>query len=993
MKAIKSLFGACLVLAIVFLPGGCNPAGGGGGVGGSTNTNTNGNTNTNTNTNGNGNDNSTPLEICESVGGEDADIDFGDLGKTRVVRSSVGNGRHIVLATGQTLGFDLDQPVRFCAVIPDNITMRDLTTGQDVPLTNDQLERINFVDEFGEVVSSRVQITLPDSLVAGHDYQVTLDAATLGLDGDFQQNPGTSMASNGTLPSGDGSAGGDFLQLFRTLSGITFLAGTNEAAGMALDANDNLYVVSENGLFGPFDAPKDVTDGDRLAPNLPALAKRPIVVDNDGMVIVKGRSDGIIFEVNPVTGLSTQIAVADDLTSFPNDSVLAPAGYASVERSAVEPGDVIFTDTSDVTVLDRRGAMGRKGGVHLVDRDSGKISEAYVSLFVPPQRTGEDQVVYGAFTPEEGSALEVHRLLPNGVVDRSVLTNPSSLAAVAGTAVIKLDDIQGREEYLILGRVDTSLVDLRQILTDDFDGVAVMIYNETESRLQVLFPLALDTFNFTSLGLFSDAVLTSDKNAVYVSLPSSSAVVEFAGFANGASSSGDPACDPSFDDDLAVAPATGAARVFRSTLGNGRHLLRSTPTVLEFDIDQPVPLCAVNANNITLRDLETGQDVSLASRRIKRWLFTDDANGVSLGSRIVIDLPPSLVTGSFYEITLNASALGLDGEFSSGGVNGRLPSGDNVNGGDFVQVFQVIEGDYFLTETGGAVGVDLDGDEALYAATSESMFGPFTAPATPAPVTTLSVGSNPSISGQELTKAGKPMVANDDPAAAALTYASLQNSRLYDADPVTGIVQIFQTDFGQSGPGSFEVDMIEAPAGFAGDYLHINSQRGVLIDVAASTTVALFTSNSQLLQFKSISVAPAALFGETVYLAASDFVATTFSMLQIAADGTPTDEFAPLVGATGEAGIRLQNYMGGGEYLILGDFDPGAAQLRTGQIRETSGATELILYNPAENRVQVIGSFSQGADMTFTQDLETVYTSHPTLRAVLRLQGMGAAQP
>ncbi len=958
------------------------------------------NANENGNGNLNGNDNGTgppQFVICRSTGGEDQDInfdDFGEFGTTRVVAGTIGEGRHLVVSEGRLLEFRLDQPVRFCAVTPDNITMRDLTTEQDIPLTQDQLQRVNLVDGTGRIVAARIVITLPAEVVVGHDYEVTLDSETIGLDGEFQENAGTTMASNGTLPSGDGNPGGDFVQIFRAISRINYLTDTRQSAGMALDATDNLYLVSENGLFGPFDAPKAVVDGDQLASNLPSLAKRTIVVDNDGKIIVKGGSaDGLIFEVDPATGVSTQIAQADDLTSHPNDSIVAPSGYASIERSAVEPGDVLFADTAQISVLDRRAAAGQKGGLDLVERPSGNISDAYVSLFVPPARGDEERLVYGAFTPEEGTALELHRILPNGVVDKSAWTNPSSLPEVAGTAVLKLDDIQGREEYLIIGRVDTALRDLKQILTDDFDGVSVMIYNATEDRLQVLFPLSLDLFNFSSFGLFSDIVLTSDLNTVYVSLPSASAVAQFAGFANGAASAGEPACDPSFDNAIGVPLASGTARVFRSTLGNGRHLLRSTPTVLEFDIDQPVPLCAVNADNIRLRDLGTGQDISLATRRIKRWLFSDAAGSVTLGSRIIIDLPASLVTGSFYELTLDAAALGLDGEFASAGLNGLLPSGDGTPGGDYVHIFQLIEGDYFVTETGGAAGVDLDGTDALYTATATNILGPFTAPGTPGPATTLSVGSGQEISGQELTKAGKPMAANDDSSAAAITYASLRDSKLYDADPVTGIAEIFQTDFGQSGPGSFEVDMIEAPASFAGDYLHINTQRGVLIDVAASTTVSLFTSSSQLFEFKSLSVPPADLFGELVYVAASDRSAGSFSMIQIEPDGTPTDVFTPLAGATGEAGIRLQDYLGDAEYLILGDFDPAGAQLRTGAIRTADEGTELILYNPAQNRLQVIGTLSQGADMTFTQNLETLYTTQPVLRAVLRFQGMGASQP
>ena len=116
-------------------------------------------------------------------------------------------------------------------------------------------------------------------------------------------------------------------------------------------------------------------------------------------------------------------------------------------------------------------------------------------------------------------------------------------------------------------------------------------------------------------------------------------------------------------------------------------------------------------------------------------------------------------------------------------------------------------------------------------------------------------------------------------------------------------------------------------------------------------------------------------------------------MLQLDLAGALTDAFTPLAGVTGDAGIRLKDYLGDAEYLILGDFDPAAAQLPTGAIRAADEGTELILYNPAQSRVQVIGTLSLGADMTFTQNLETLYTSQPMLRAVLRFQGMGASQP
>ncbi|MEZ6084875.1 MAG: hypothetical protein R3E58_13315 [Phycisphaerae bacterium] len=48
---------------------------------------------------------------------------------------------------------------------------------------------------------------------------------------------------------------------------------------------------------------------------------------------------------------------------------------------------------------------------------------------------------------------------------------------------------------------------------------------------------------------------------------------------------------------------------------------------------------------------------------MRRWLFSDPSNGVTLGSRVIIDLPMDLDIGTVYEIHLNGEAMGLDGEF------------------------------------------------------------------------------------------------------------------------------------------------------------------------------------------------------------------------------------------------------------------------------------------------------------------------------------------
>ncbi|MFQ5489571.1 MAG: hypothetical protein ACE5GE_02515 [Phycisphaerae bacterium] len=927
-----------------------------------------------------------PVEftLCQSPGGEDNGIDFDGFGSTRLTFSSIGLGRHVLLLDGQTLTFQFDQPIPFCAVNPDNIKLVDRATDQDIPLLPEQLTRENILDDQGEVIASIILVELPDSLTAGSDYELTFDSQTLGLDGEFQQNPGTANRSNGTLPSGDGNPGGDFVQLFRAIGFGNFLTSTQQAAGMDLDDNDNLYILSQNGLFGPFDSPKEVAGGDQLAANLPSLASRPIVVNNAGNIVVKDNiSDGVVFEVDPNTGQAQQIATSDG-SSLPEDFVVAPAGYGSVERSAVEPGDVIVSDTGSLFVLDVRAGAGKKGNLNFVDR-AGLITDTYVSLFVPPAVDGAPQVVYGTYKPEEGPGFEMHRILPNGGLDRSGFTNPSILREVEATAAIKLDTIQGRQEYLILGTVDQSLVDLRQNLPPDFDSRALMIYNETENRLQVLGDLPIDAFAFT-FGPFSDVVMTSDLDTAYVSLPNLNTVVQFTGFSNGADSAGDPPCDSALDDGLAV--ADGSARVFRSTLGNGRHLLMGVPAVLQFDMDQPVPLCAVNSDNIRLGDVGTGQSISLDGQRMTRRLITDEAANVSLGCRITIDLPSSLTAGSLYELTFDSQALGLDGEFASNGDNGHLPSGDGTPGGDFVQVFQLIQGDYFLTETGGATGIDLDGNDELYASTAVNIMGPFAAPATPGPADTIAVGSGQEISGTDALQAGKPMVANDEGGAAAATYASLRNNRLYDADPVTGITEIFQVGFGQPGLGSFEIDMVQAPAGFAGDYIVHNEQRGVLFNIASGDATTLFESDNQIDDFRSIYVTPASLGGPSVLATQSNTFDSTLTVVEIASDGQQTPRFQTLSGATGQASAQLQDYLGDDEYLILGQWDRSEATLATEQISDTGSGTELILYNPAQNRVQVMGMFSAGSDMTFTQDVETIFTAHPDLRAALRFEGL-----
>ena len=112
MKPIHSVSVSLFAVVLTLLTNGCSPsAGPGPGP---------------ANTNDNGNDNSEPVQFdeCSTTGTEDDGIVFGEFGETRVVASTIGEGRHLVLASGQALGFELDQPVPFCAVVPDNVTIR-----------------------------------------------------------------------------------------------------------------------------------------------------------------------------------------------------------------------------------------------------------------------------------------------------------------------------------------------------------------------------------------------------------------------------------------------------------------------------------------------------------------------------------------------------------------------------------------------------------------------------------------------------------------------------------------------------------------------------------------------------------------------------------------------------------------------------------------------------------------------------------------------------
>ncbi|MHC4065155.1 MAG: NHL repeat-containing protein, partial [Planctomycetota bacterium] len=815
---------------------------------------------------------------CSSPGGEDLDVEFGEPGTTRVLFSTIGNGRHMVLANDWDLVYQFDQPVRFCAVVPEHFTLTDTTTGAEIPLTESNLVHTHLTRD-GVVVAGRVTILLPDEVKAGNDYELVISATGLSLDGEFQQNAGTARASNGTLPSGDGTPGGDFVQIFRAVGATTFLTDTREAGGMALDAADRLYLVGENGVFGPFDSARAVEDGDQLGSTLGLLAPRTIAVDNDGRVIVKENlSDGGVFEIDPTTRLATQITDASGLHSVPNAIVIAPDGYANVERSGVEPGDIIVSDDAELSVLDPAAGTGPKGGLHLVERGFSFITDAYVSLYVPPDRPGRSGEIYGAYRPEDSAGFEMHRILPNGTVDRTVFTDPPFLAGIEGTSATQLEDIQGREEFAILGTIDLDVVPTGQVLPDAFftsRAPAIMVYNKTEDRMQVLFPLDLSIFAFT-FEAFSQVVLTPDLDTAYVSLPDSNAVVRFTGLANGDAAAGDPPCGTPFEDN--VAPADTPARLVRSTIGSGRHLLKGSPTVLEFEFDVPIRLCSVTPDNITLTEAASGTAIPLNADALHRVPVMDRATGVVLAGMIVVDLPNSLTAGTTYELTLSADGLDLDG---------------NV-----VQTFQLIEGANLLTETRGASGLTLGGDGEMYIASGEEIYGPF---AEARAVTAADRLDN----REPLSDEGRPIVVDND---GNLIYVGLRNGEIHMIDPATGT----DTELLRSRGGSFEVGLVVLPEGFnapvaggePGDLMVANFGRGFIPDFVAGTDTILFNDATVGREYVDFSVPPVDLFGPQILAGLNDGAASSFEVRNVLSDGSVVNVFQPLLGVTGYAVAR-----------------------------------------------------------------------------------------
>ena len=914
-----------------------------------------------------GNDNgAVSFTPCDTEGNEDDGIDFSGFGETKVVLSTIGEGRHVVLDEGVQMVYEFDQPVPHCAVVPENVTLTDLDTGTAVPLAEADLTRQNITNADGVVIASRVFITLPIAqMTAGHDFELVLDDEGLGLDGEFQENAETSAAANGTLPSGNGTAGGDFVQLFRAVSVFSHLTDTNEGAAMALDAADRLFIVGNNALYGPFTSSGQVTEGSRLAPDLNQLANGVIAVNNDSNVIIKdGSSDGRVYEVDPDTGTATLLAVAA-LNSYPKSLAVAPTGYASVETAGVEAGDLVFSDDSGVSVLDVAGGGGRKGGLNLVDRTN-EINSAFMKLFVPPARTGKPRELYAAYRPEEETGFEIARILPNGVMDHSVFLNPSGLIGVDGTSALQLQDTQGREEFVIIGTINTALAETRQLLPTDLDGKCIMIYDKTRNRLQVLAPLPIDEFAFT-FGPYSDLAITSDLDTLYCSLPSLSRVLGFSGFAND-DASGSPACDSGFDEGIDFGNE-GAAQVVAGTLGNGRHLLRNSPTVVEFQLDLPVRWCNVTPENVRLTDAGGGA-ISLDDRDVRR-VNTLDAVGAVTASKIVVDLPSSLTTGSSYQITLDGDGLGLDG--------------------DFVQAFQLIQGDIYLRDTPNATGIALDADGRLFAASEDYVLGPFTGATA---VSTVNVLSDDVI----VSGGGRPIGVDD---MGMVIFVGRNDGKTYAINPDTGV----RTQLVAGASGSYEIDVAFAPTGYAGtanagDLIIFNEGRAIIPDVTDGSGYVTWFSDSNISnEFVNFFVTPAPLFAEAICgVYVLDGTQTT--IYQVTADGDLLDNVFPaaLAGMAAHMGIRLQDYQGDAEYLLIGDFSESAADLLTPQTRTGGSGMEMVVYNPARQTLQVVGILSRSleaspgytkAAVTFPDDLETVYVSQPVARTVIRFTGMG----
>ncbi|MCP4246068.1 MAG: hypothetical protein GY778_03370, partial [bacterium] len=904
---------------------------------------------------------------CVSPGGQDDGVIFGDPGTARVVTSTLGHGRHMALAETWPLIYDFDLPIRYCAVISDNFTLLDLGTDTEIDLTDDRLEHVHLTNSSGVVVASRITIRLPDSLQAGRDYELTMDAEGLSIDGEFQENAGTTLAANGMLPSGDEDPYGDFVQIFRGITLTEYLTSTPAAGGMALDTSDRLYIVGEAGAYGPFDAPGEVTEGQRLGAELRTLAPRNILVTNDNTIIVKEQADGGVFEIDPASGLANQIARAGDLGSSPQSSVIAPSGYASVELAGVQPGDIVFADDSGVSVIDRGAETGLKGGLHIVQRSG--ISNAYLTLWVPPTPAGGQEVIYGAHKPEEsGEGFQIHRIMPNGLVDKYVL--PAPLPYVEGAGASHLQDVQGRREFLILGVIDLTGVDTAQILPSDFDGAGLFVYDATRDRIQVVAPMPIKTFAF-DFAARSQPVLTSDLDRAFISMPTLNAVWNVDGLAN-SNADGDWPCDDVHDTGIDFG-AAGTAEVVASTFGRGRHLLQAAPTVVEFEYNLPLPHCNVNDDAVTMVEADSGSAVAMADGSVRRAQVTTD--GIVTGSRVVVTLPADLKAGTNYELTLSGSALGA--------------------GSDFVQQFQLVEGGNFLTETRYSPGIAVAADGQVYVANEDDVYGPFSAPAEVTSADSLAAGLLPFISG-----GGRPITTD---AAGNVLVGGRTPDDVVSIDPTTGAVETVASNT----TGSFEINLLVAPDGYsgtvanAGDVIYLNSQRGAVVDLGGTGSQTLF-SNSVGDEYGNFFVPPADLFGPVIYGGFSPF--GTFGVREITGNGDQVEAFTPLDGVDGKGVIRLQNNAAGhAEWLLLADFvQTDSPSLPTAQLRTSTAGLELLVYNSDTNTMQVLGFMSRGVesapdplsvnadpDFAFTGDLETVYLTQPIARSVVEFDGFG----
>jgi hypothetical protein len=925
---------------------------------------------------------------CNSPGGEDDGVEFGDPGTTKVIASTLGEGRHLLLDPNWDLIYEFDQPVRFCAVIPDHFTLTNTTTDEEIEIPSENLIHQHLV-QGDVVVGSRVSIVPPDGLVAGDDYELVISASGLSLDGDFQVNAGTNLAANGTLPSGDGTAGGDFVQLFRAVELTVFLTDTPAAGGIDLDDQDRLYIVGNGGLFGPFDSPGQVTAGSQLGTDLPQLSNRNVVVTEDGTLIVKeNNSEGNVFEVDPTTGLAAQVATAGDLNINPNAVVRAPQGYASIELAGVEQGDIIFADDSGVSALDLPARAGLKGGLHIVEREN-EISSAYVNLWRPPVAPGKPGEIWGGYKPEEfDDGFEIHRILPNGLVDRFVI--PRQLFGFEGTAASHLEDIQGRGEFLILGTLtDSALLPTKQPLSAGFDGVGIYVYDATRDRMQLVASVPLDTFAFV-IGAFSQVKLTSDYDRAYISMPSLNVVLALDGLAN-SDPDGDWGCDDVFDQGVDFGESD--ARVVASSFGLGRFILEGAPTVVQFEFDRPVPFCSCNTDNITLTNADTGAEVELSPDDVKRIPIYD---GMTItASRVMIDLPTSLSPGTAFELRLSGDGFGLDGEFNS-----SLPSGDGTPGGDFVQRFWIIEGSNFVGETGNAAGIAIDDADRVFVSNEQQVYGPFTTPTEITAADELGAGL-PMLSG-----GGRPLGVDD---AGNVVFAGRNNGTVVSIDPDTGVA----TEIGRNVGGSFEVSLVTAPVGFngpdvsPGDLIVCNFGRGTVPDLVSGNGATTFFNDSDVSNaYKNFFVPPPDLFGPVMYGSYHVADPLAFTVREIIADGLISDVFArPLLGVSGKAAIRLRDDENdSAQWLILADFEQSLSpQLPTGQIREATDGLELMIYDAGADQLQVLGAVSRGEenaptlltvdaepDFAFTGDLDTVYLTQPVARTVVELTGLGA---